>query len=203
VASNLAVTLAQAGKRVVLVDANLRQSRIHRVFELDNSAGLSDVLAENLAAASVMHGSSVKNLTVIPSGSKPENPWGLLRSGRFTQLVADLKERNDLVLFDWPSALDFADAITISGAMDAAIVVTRADRTPREDELQLLDLLKKAHINVLGAVLNGAASTPSEGYHFHEHGSSSRKMDEVTRTILSERHRNEDAQSAWRISSDG
>lgn len=166
---NLAITLAQAGKQVILVDADFRRPQLHRVFTVANKPGLSDALSNGMPISEALHQTHIPNLKLIPSGTNPDNPWKLLRSQRFVEIMDELKAMSDFVLFDSPSAMVFADAITISSLVDGVIVVIRANQPPRGNELQLKHLLNKANANIIGVVLNAVSPHLTDSICFHDY----------------------------------
>lgn len=167
--SNLAITLAHAGKRVVLIDVDFRRPKLHKVFDVENTMGFSNVLSNGLAVTSVLRSTGVENLELITSGSHTDNPWKLLRSHKFAEVLDDLKQDYDFVLLDSPSAAVFADAITMSSVVDGVILVIRANQAPRGNELQLKGVLNKARANIVGVVLNSVSPRLVDTYQFYEH----------------------------------
>lgn len=164
--TNLGITLAQAGRRVIIVDANMRTPRLHQVFEVPNEFGFSDLLmhtdAENVDRA--VQATSVPNLSILPSGATPGNVWELLRSRHIGTLGQLLRERADFVLFDTPSALAFADALSLTPVIDAAFLCMRALEPPTGAEDRLLQSLKEANVAVLGTVLCDVPASVLDSY---------------------------------------
>jgi capsular exopolysaccharide synthesis family protein len=162
--TNLGITLAQAGHRVVIVDANLRTPELHQIFELRNEVGLTNLLSgatpEMLDQA--LQPTGIANLTAITSGPPCGNPWELFRSAHLTRLSELLKERFDYVLYDTPSAIAFTDAINLSPVVDAAFLCVRALEPVSGGEQRLIQMLEQAHVPVLGSVLNDVPATVLE-----------------------------------------
>jgi capsular exopolysaccharide synthesis family protein len=157
---NLAVVLAQSGRKVLLVDADLRRPRLHRVFGLDASRGLSNVLSGlesdpvPLAQKTVVEG-----LFVMVSGPVPPDPSELLDSPTFAQMGARLLAAGyDHILYDSPPALAVADPVIIASVVEAAILVCRAGRTPRESLQRAAQKFTQAGIKPIGIVLNDLES---------------------------------------------
>jgi len=167
--SNLAIAMAQAGKRVVLVDADLRRPRLHEVFGVENETGLTDVLHDELLVTDVLKSTAVDNLLLLPAGSSTRHPSELLASERMKQVLDTLKAYSDFVFFDVPSAIAFADAAILSSLMDGVLIVVRANQAPRGSELQMRGLLNKAKANVIGVVLNDADPDTVDSCYFHSH----------------------------------
>ena len=168
--TNLGITLAQAGKRVIIVDANIRTSEIHTVFGVDNDYGFTDVLQspshETLERA--LHHSSVPGLSYITSGPTPDNPWGLFRSQNLIELSHLLHQRADLILYDTPSSLMFTDALNIAPVVDGAILCVRAYEPLTGTEERLVELLEEAKVTVLGSVLNDVPADVLAGYNNYQ-----------------------------------
>lgn len=167
--ANLAITLAQGGKRVILVDGDMRRPSLHKVFNVSNDIGLSSVLANGLQIAEVLRPTEVDNLVLVPAGPIPKNPWQLLRSQKMQEVVEALEQSCDVVLFDTPSAAVFADASVMASLVDGVVVVVRANHIPRGSELQVRHLLNKAKVKLLGVVLNDAAPEMVDSYYYHSH----------------------------------
>lgn len=154
-AVNLAIVSAMAvGRRVLLVDCDLRRPRVHSVLGLRPECGLAEVLNDEALldhAISKVEGAS---LDVLPVRTCPPNPSELLASDRMRALVGELRQRYDLVVFDTPPALSLPDAKIVSEIVDGVLMVVRADQTPRDEIEAALDVLDRRRI--LGLVLNGA-----------------------------------------------
>jgi len=166
---NLAVTLAQAGRRVVLIDADLRRPSLHKLFRVPNDFGLADLLRNGATIDKGMKSTFVEGLALITAGTDIHNPWALLRSARLQKLVEELKHVADYVLVDVPSAIVFADAATVASAVDGVLVVVRANEAPRGSEFQIKGLLNKANPNILGVVLTQVAPTDVDSCHYYAH----------------------------------
>jgi len=170
VAMNLAVALAQLGKRVLLIDADLRRARLHKVFNVPNSVGLSSILSGNAHLAEVVHETGITNLAMIPSGPIPPNPSELLGSQALEDLLTTIDEEEpfDHVIFDSPPVLSLADPIILSTALEATIMVVRAGKTSRESLRGAAAQLRKGRGRVVGVVLNSV--TPERrGYYYQKY----------------------------------
>jgi capsular exopolysaccharide synthesis family protein len=152
-ASNLAVVLAQAGKRVILVSADMRRPRLHRFFGLSNERGLSGVLSDSTSVADAIK-APVPNLRVLPSGPVPSNPAELLASRRANELFGALRERADVVILDTPPMLAVADASILAPIADGTLLVINASRAGRSALEQVRDQLGNAGADIIGAVYN-------------------------------------------------
>lgn len=155
-AANLAVVFAQGGRRVLLVDADLRKPGIHEMFALDNEVGLTDVLlGDGMGLAAAARPTEQKNLEVLTAGRHPPNPAELLGSHRMRSLLPSLSERYDLVVFDSPPLDVFTDSAVLSSFLDGSILVIEVKRGRRAQVRNAREALAKANANVLGVVLNG------------------------------------------------
>lgn len=168
--ANLAVTIAQSGKRVILVDADLRRPTLHQIFGLKNSAGLTDMVRDEtlLANPPLLDAVAVPNLKVLPSGQLPPNPAEVLGSKRMSEIVSALLERADIVLFDAPPVLAVTDAAVLSSKVDGILLVVSAGKTRREDAKKAQAQLEKINARVLGAVLNNVKPDRSAQYYSSE-----------------------------------
>jgi len=158
VAANLAIAMAQAGKRVILVDADLRRPSVGRLFGLKTATGFTTVLLarENRASAidRALQPTMVPNLLVMTSGPHPPNPAELLASQSATEVLRELEARSDLVILDTPPMGPLTDAVVLSARVSGTIVVARAASTRRTVVGNSVNTLRKVGGNVLGTVLN-------------------------------------------------
>lgn len=154
IAANLAVVFAQLGERTLLIDADLRNPRQHKLFGLDNRVGLSAVLAERAGREAVQRIAPLPNLSVLPAGAIPPNPQELLARPAFHQLLQQISPQLDVILVDAPAAGDTADAQILAVRTGAAIIVARknAARTWRVQGVS--DCVALAKATIVGAVLN-------------------------------------------------
>lgn len=151
---NLAVVLAQLGRRVLLVDADLRKPRQHEVFGLSNRVGLVSHLTGTAGPEEIIQPTAVPNLFLAPSGPTPPNPSELLASERMRQFLDQAKQRFDFVLFDTPPVLSVTDATLIGSLVDGVVLCFRAGQVLREDARSCRDRLLRADVRLLGTVLN-------------------------------------------------
>jgi succinoglycan biosynthesis transport protein ExoP len=167
---NLAITLARAGERVVLVDANLRNPQIHELFHARNDLGFSDLLEaltpDRLDCA--LQPTQIANLQVITSGRLEQHPWELLRAGSLHDLAHRLRERADFILFDTPPPLLFTDALSLAPVIDAAVLCVRAQEPLTGREAQLIEMLEQVHVTVLGSVICNVPPTAEAASYAHQ-----------------------------------
>jgi capsular exopolysaccharide synthesis family protein len=172
-AANLAATIAQSGKRVILVDTDLRRPTLHKLFQRSNTRGVTTALMEqdNLQIEDHMIDTDVENLFLMPSGPLPPNPADLLGSQRMAELIKALRLNTDMVVFDSPPVMAVADAVLLARLCDAMILVVRAESTRADVLKKAMEHLNQAGANMLGVVLNGV-SRSNNGYYYHYYYSS-------------------------------
>jgi capsular exopolysaccharide synthesis family protein len=152
--TNLAVVMAQLGKRVLLIDGDLRKPRLHEVFGISNRAGLVNILASGEDPNRVTVAASVPNLLVIPSGPIPPNPSELLSSDRMREFLRRARAQFDFVIIDTPPVLAVTDATVIGSLSDGVVLCLRAGKVLREDAKTCRDRLLMNEVKILGTVLN-------------------------------------------------
>lgn len=167
--ANLATALALHGAKVLLVDGDIRRPSQHRLFELPNQVGLSNLLRQTASLEECFRSTAVEKLYLMPAGPAVANPSELVAT-MLAQVLAPLTGEFDYVLLDSPPVLGFADAVSISTAVEATLLVTRAGRTPREMVQASLQPLQRVRTRVLGVVLNQVNSSMSPYYsYFRDH----------------------------------
>jgi len=155
--SNLAVIMAEGGKRVILVDCDLRRPALHDIFEVANDEGLTTMLRNDVALSNPpLQEVGVEGLSLLPSGPLPADPVVLLSSRRMGEVIATLKERADLVLFDAPPVVAVTDAAVLAAQTDGVLLLLRAGSTRREYAQRAKELLEKVNVRIIGAVLCNA-----------------------------------------------
>ena len=177
-AANLAVVIAQAGHRVLIVDSDLRRPVMHKIFAVDNHTGLTEFmrstkiseLDESVEAGleTVIHNTAVDGLCVMTSGPIPPNPSELLSSNTYHLLLDALKKHFDYIIVDSPPALVVTDAIVLSTRVDGVLLVIDADSTQKGQLRQSADRLREVNANVLGVVVN-RLSAKTDGYYDYYH----------------------------------
>ena len=153
-AANLGISVAWEGKRVLLVDSDLRRPALHRLFGLDNLSGLSDVLAGKAVAKEVIRATPVEGLFLMSAGSPASDPALLIESHDMRALASDLSLLYDLVIMDSPPALVAVDAITLARYADGTISILESGRESPAVVAHEKDLCGKANVSLLGIVLN-------------------------------------------------
>lgn len=166
---NLAVSMAQAGRSVLLVDADMRRPRVQDVFSLPRGAGLSSIVHDNWEPWDLVHESEVENLSVLPCGEVPANPAELLSLPKFRQFVQMARERYDHVLIDCPPVLAVADPCIVAPVVDAVILVVRLAKDTRPQAVQAKAMLDETGAALLGTVVNACDSRDS-GFGSYNYG---------------------------------
>ncbi len=157
VLANLAVTMAQGERHTILVDADLRRPQLHDLFGVANERGLTSMVVEKATLENPpLSETGVENLWLLPSGPLPPNPADILGSRRMEQVIAALKARADIILFDAPPIVSVTDAAVLGTKVDGVLLVVRAGRTRREHAQRAQETLERVHVRIVGAVLNDA-----------------------------------------------
>ncbi len=153
--ANLAVTLAQAEKQVILVDCDLRRPSQHEIFGQSNDVGLTTMVVDEKAMSQPpLLEIGVPGLLLLPSGPLPPNPSELVGSRRMQEIIAALSERADIVLFDAPPIIAVTDAAVLASRVDGVLLVVKAGGTKRDHAQKAKALLEKVNAHLVGAVLN-------------------------------------------------
>lgn len=159
---NLAVVLAQLGKNVLLVDADLHHSRLHETFHVSNTAGLVTVLTGQTDATSAIKVTVIPNLSVLPAGPTSPNPSGLLSSGTMRRFLEGAMSRFDFVVVDMPPVLAVADAVVLGHLTGGVILCVHGGKTPRAAVIRARDELLRSNVRILGVLLNALEDESGE-----------------------------------------
>ena len=163
---NIAVVFAQQGKRVLLVDADLRKPAMHQMFQVDNIFGLTNILTHSEILEKCVQTTNVENLYFLPCGPIPPNPAELLGSRVMTEFLGQVSNMYDLVIFDLPPILPVSDAQIMANQCDASLLVVRSAQTEKEAALKAKTLLESAKGKLLGVVLNDREREQSLYYYY-------------------------------------
>jgi capsular exopolysaccharide synthesis family protein len=165
--ANLAVVSAQAGRKVVLVDADLRRPTLHQIFGLENGAGLTTgMMDESTLASPPLQETGVEGLSVLTSGPLPPNPADLVGSRRMEEVIAALAEQFDQVFFDTPPVVAVTDAAVLATKVDGVLLVISAGKTRREYARTAVQRLEQINARLVGTVLtNVQMGTGFQGYY--------------------------------------
>ncbi len=157
-ATNLAISYAQTGSKVIIVDCDLRRPKLARLLQLNNSVGLSNLIMKPELRQKAIVASGIENLDVILSGDIPPNPSELLSSQRMQDLLAALREEYDYIILDTPPINVVIDAVVLSPLCDGVLFVVRASISERGAIIDAVEQLEYAKAKILGFVLNGVGS---------------------------------------------
>ncbi|MBG9978574.1 CpsD/CapB family tyrosine-protein kinase [Ruoffia tabacinasalis] len=166
--ANLAYTLGQTGRNVLIVDADLRKPTLHRTFKLNNEQGLTTLLANNdLKFNQVVQKSNELGLYFLPSGPIPPNPAELIGSPQMSVLMADLRENFDMVIYDTPPILSVTDAQILATRVDGVIMVARQNFARKDNVREAKEALDNVKANILGFVINNVPFEEGKGYGYY------------------------------------
>jgi polysaccharide biosynthesis transport protein len=169
-AANLAVSIAQSEKKVIIVDADLRRPRIHRLFGLANERGLSNILTGDAELQQVVQETEVPGLHVLTTGGSPPNPAELLVLPRFKELLEQLRREYEFVVIDSPPLLAVTDPCTVATHVDGVFLVIRLSKNARPNALRAREILAALGVSVIGAIVNGVSTKRGSGYGTYGYG---------------------------------
>ena len=164
IAANLATSLAQSGKRVLVIDTDLRRPRLHRAFRLRNGVGVTTYVAGQATLDEVLHATVVPGVHIIPSGPIPPNPTELLHREKFHELIRHARDRFDVILCDSPPLGAVIDAAVLAPQVDGVVLVARPGETTRQALRTMLRQLRDVGARVVGAIVNGVDPRGRGGY---------------------------------------
>lgn len=170
VSANLAISFAQAGKKVLLVDCDLRKGRQHKIFGVSGRKGLSNLLIGDISTYSdYIAKTSIKNLSVLPRGTFPPNPSELLNSKKNAKLIEILRNRFDIVVLDGAPIAGLSDSLILSTVADKTLLVTSINRTPKTDLINSKKALENVGANLAGIVANNVSTKRGTygGYYYY------------------------------------
>ncbi|WP_129626548.1 CpsD/CapB family tyrosine-protein kinase [Candidatus Oscillochloris fontis] len=154
--ANLAVTMAQAEQRVLMVDCDLRRPSLHTIFGLPNEPGLTSAILEQRASELPIQATAVPGLSLLASGPLPPRPADLLGSRRMSTLLERLHANADIVLIDTPPVVAVTDAAVLAPKTDGVLLVLQAGHTRRDRAREARQILEKVKAHIIGVVLNNA-----------------------------------------------
>jgi capsular exopolysaccharide synthesis family protein len=166
VAANLAVTMAQSGRKTILVDCDLRRPTLDNLFGLDAEPGLTNVILGEYDGIPLQR-TGVENLSLLASGPKPPNAADMLGSKRVDALIAKLTEQADFVIFNSPPALAVTDAAVLAAKVDGVLLVIYAGKTRREHAERAKETLEKARVRIIGSTLTNAPQDSMVGDYYN------------------------------------
>ena len=172
--ANTAVALAQSGKRVILLDCDLRNPVLHKIFGKQNH-GLTNILVENLNIADQIQETGIENLRLLTSGPIPPNPSELMGSRKMSELLEVLKKEADIVLIDSPPVVAVTDASVLASQVDGVTLVLDSGTVRPEMAQRAKELLTNANGTILGVILNRAEIDDDHAYYYYYYGSDHKK----------------------------
>jgi len=163
-AANLSVSIAKSGKDVLLIDADFRRPRQHKLFGLDNSVGFASVIQGTAELVDAIRETSVEKLSILSCGPRPDNPSELLTSREFEEFVDVVRDRYELVVVDTPPLLAVTDPSAVAARVDSVLLTMRLLKNARSLAGRALEVLDSLGVNVLGIVVNGVGGDSGYGY---------------------------------------
>lgn len=162
-ACNYALSLAETGKRVLLIDCDLRKPTIHRKFKISNASGLTNILLGEAAAESTIC-IARDSLSILTSGTLPPNPAEVVGSQRMKDFLHEMEKQYDYIVIDTPPLLAVADGQIISSISDGVLLIVESKKTPKDSVLKSKELLTNVNANILGIILNKCEMSHKKGY---------------------------------------
>jgi protein-tyrosine kinase len=166
-AANLAIVMAQAGKKTLYIDADMRKPTGHKTFRVPNRQGLTSCLVGQSNVHGVIQSTEIENLHVITAGPIPPNPAELLASNRMKEFIRELKKEFDQIIIDSPPVLAVADATILATQVDGCILVVNAGKTNREMAIKAKQQLENVKAPMLGVVLNNKEMKGNSYYYYY------------------------------------
>ncbi|SHK56867.1 CpsD/CapB family tyrosine-protein kinase [Tepidibacter formicigenes] len=165
--SNIAVTLADLGKKVIVIDCDLRKPKVHKIFKISNTNGITDILLENTSYKEYVNKDIIENLHVLTAGQTPPNPAEMLSSNKMKDLIETIKKDYDYVLIDTPPVAVVTDAAIISTFTDGVVLVCASGQVEIDLVKRSKENLKKVNANILGVILNKLPLDISKSYYYY------------------------------------
>lgn len=168
-AANLAVSIAQSGKRTLLIDCDFRKPRVHKIFNVSAQLGFASAMAGQSDLPSAIQQTAVPNLSVLPCGPRPVNPAELLTSPKFSELIEQLRQMYDFVIVDTPPILVVTDPAVVAPRVDGVVLCIRVTKNGRPFAERAREVLTSLGANILGVVVNGFGTQVGGGKYGYEH----------------------------------
>jgi len=161
---NFALSLAQSGKRTVIIESDFRRPKVHKLTGVDNSVGVVDVLRGDAELPDAIHETELEGFFVMPCGSRPRNPSELITRPEYEQLLEALREKFDYVIIDTPPVLVVTDPCSVAPRVDGVLLCVRLSRHTRDFGRRALEQLRDVGANMTGIVINGVEESDAYGY---------------------------------------
>lgn len=168
-AANLGVVFAQEGKKVLIIDGDMRKSTLHQTFKTHNNIGLSNVLVKKNSFEEAVQETFIVGLHIMTSGSVPPNPAELLSSKAMDALILEVKKTYDIIIFDAPPLLSVSDAQILSNKCDGTLLVVNAGEVEKQIAQKATAILENTQATVLGVILNKYVTPSRERYYDAKH----------------------------------
>jgi succinoglycan biosynthesis transport protein ExoP len=175
---NLAVAFSQLGEQVLILDSDMRKPRMHRIFDVESSGGLSGYLTGRIAFQECVFKTQIDNISVIPSGPIPPNPSELIDSQRMKMMLEEMKKAFDVILLDTPPLLAVVDPVILASMADATVLVLQSGKTTDKALIRGAEELRRAKAKIIGVVLNGVKLDKESGYYSKSYRSYDRSAEE-------------------------
>lgn len=169
-ASNIAISIAQSGRSVLLIDADMRRPRVAKLFGLTDTEGVGEVILGDATLAAATITTPIKNLSILASSQPTSNPSELVSHQRFQDILDEVRQAYDYVIIDTPPVLAVADASAVSARADGVILTLRLRRDAKPTALEAANTLKAVGARVLGIVVNGVSGTEGYAYGYRSYG---------------------------------
>lgn len=166
-ASNLAVVFSQLGKRVLLIDCDMRRPTLHQIFRLDTRDGLSNILAKRSSVEAAVQATQLDYLFVITAGVVSPNPSELLAAPSFLDLLEDAKSQFDIIILDAPPVMQVADSRILAPLVDGSILVVSCETSDRDEVIKAKDQLRLTGTKILGLVLNRRETRYDKNHYYY------------------------------------
>lgn len=170
VSANIAGVFAQEGKKVLIIDGDMRKPTVHYTFTLQNVMGLSNLLTRQCTIQEAIQETDIEGLSVITSGPIPPNPAELLASKQMGIVMGMLKEEFDLIIFDAPPVLSVTDAQILSNKCDATILIVNAGETQKNAIVKAKELLDLSKADIIGVIMNNINLKKKDYYYYQYYG---------------------------------
>jgi capsular exopolysaccharide synthesis family protein len=201
-AANLAISIAQAGKEVVLVDADFRRPRVDRYFGEELEGGMVDVMSGEMEIADVIKPTELQTgLSLVTAGGHPKNPGELVTSAMFRDLIATLREQFDYVIIDSPPVLPVSDSVSIASLVDGVYLVTRIRKGVKLTAKKAKDSLDSVEARWMGLIVNDVDQNPYYNEYGYQYGSYAYYGSKSYRTYYEDRRGTPKGQARSRIGS--
>jgi capsular exopolysaccharide synthesis family protein len=165
IAANLAITMAESGKNILLIDGDFHRPKLHRIFGRSRKPGITEILFDHYSLDEVIHPTSIPDLYLLTSGSKPSNPSAILKSDKLHNLITEVKQRYEYVILDSAPIGSMDSSIFVEQA-DGTLITCRFRKTQRGDLNRTIYWLNMMDANILGTVLNGYKADKGTDYYY-------------------------------------